>query len=386
MSGPAGRRRVDYASALGSLIDVAGGVRVASAEPEPEESILELVPLIRRVVGARIRDAHLAEDLVQETLARVMAARSRVEGDTLAPYAVVTARNLIASLAQREERARRNAHLLVEPGESGSLDEVTLRRDETSLVGAALSRLSPPDREILLAHEVDGVDTTALAAKRSSTPGAIAAQLHRTRARLRVEYLLAQTGTEPSSDRCRPVLFALSAGDRRRQRDLDASGHLLSCDFCARLSTPLLERRPASVNANETKVPVAADPDVVTARQKGREMAARAGFSPTDLTLVATAISEIARNIVKFARRGEVTITLIDEDDRAGVTIVARDSGPGIPDTGQALRDGYSTYRGLGLGLGGARRLMDEFEIVSEVGVGTTVTMTKWRDGAGSGQ
>jgi anti-sigma regulatory factor (Ser/Thr protein kinase) len=130
---------------------------------------------------------------------------------------------------------------------------------------------------------------------------------------------------------------------------------------------------------------VTADCDVVTARQKGREIATRAGFPPTDLTLVATAISEIARNIVKFARRGQLTVTLVTDDGRTGVTIVARDSGPGIPDVGRALQDGYSTYRGLGLGLGGARRLMDEFEIVSEVGVGTTVTMTKWHGGRGAG-
>jgi RNA polymerase sigma factor (sigma-70 family) len=358
---------------------------VSGTQPAPEDQILDLLPLIRRVVGARVRDAHTAEDLVQETLARVMAARSRVEGDTLAPYAVVTARNLIASMGQREKRARRNAHLLVEPDESGNLDEETLRREETSLVAAALARLSPREREILLAHEVGGVDTASLAAERGSTPGAIAAYLSRTRARLRVEYLLAQNDTEPPTDRCRPVLLALSAADRRRQRELDSSGHILSCDLCAQLSTALLDRRPVTGRADETRIPVSSDADVVTARQKGRETAARAGFSATELTLVATAISEIARNIVKFARRGELTIALVTDDGRSGVTIVARDSGPGIPDVGRALRDGYSTYRGLGLGLGGARRLMDEFEIVSEVGVGTTVTMTKWHDLRGTG-
>jgi RNA polymerase sigma factor (sigma-70 family) len=358
---------------------------VSGTQPAPEDPILDLLPLIRRVVGARVRDAHTAEDLVQETLARVMAARSRVEGDTLAPYAVVTARNLIASMGQREQRARRNVHLLVEPDESGDLDEETLRREETSLVAAALARLSPREREILLAHEVGGVDTASLAAERGSTPGAIAAHLSRTRARLRVEYLLAQHDTEPPTDRCRPVLLALSAADRRRQRELDSAGHILSCDLCAQLSTALLDRRPARTNAAETRIPVSSDADVVTARQKGRETAARAGFSATELTLVATAISEIARNIVKFARRGELTIALVTDDGRSGVTIVARDSGPGIPDVGRALRDGYSTYRGLGLGLGGARRLMDEFEIVSEVGVGTTVTMTKWHDLRGTG-
>ena len=117
---------------------------------------------------------------------------------------MVTARNLIASMAQREQRARRNAHLLVERDESEDPDEETLRREETSLVAAALTRLSPREREILLAHEVSGMDTASLAAERGSTPGAIAAQLGRARARLRVEYLLAQTDTEPPTDRCRP--------------------------------------------------------------------------------------------------------------------------------------------------------------------------------------
>jgi RNA polymerase sigma factor (sigma-70 family) len=355
-------------------------VRVSDAQPEHRDPILDLLPLIRRVVGARVRQPQLVEDLVQETLLRVIAARSRVEGDTLAPYAVVTARNLIASMAQRDQRARRNAHLLVDRDVPEGVDEETLRREETSLVATALTRLSEPEREILIAHEVGEVDTASLAAERGSTPGAIAAHLSRTRARLRVEYLLAQNGTEPPTDRCRPVLLALSAGDRRRQRELDSAGHLLSCDLCSQLSTTLLERRPAPAKADETRVPVTADCDVVTARQKGREIATRAGFPPTDLTLVATAISEIARNIVKFARRGELTIALVTDDGRTGVTIIARDSGPGIPDVGRALQDGYSTYRGLGLGLGGARRLMDEFEIVSEVGTGTTVTMTKWCD------
>jgi anti-sigma regulatory factor (Ser/Thr protein kinase) len=131
---------------------------------------------------------------------------------------------------------------------------------------------------------------------------------------------------------------------------------------------------------DEVRVAIRTDADVVTARQEARTMGAALGFSSTDLTLLATAISEIARNIVKFARRGELTIALVTDDGRTGVSIVARDSGPGIVDVGRALQDGYSTYRGLGLGLGGARRLMDEFEIVSEVGVGTTVTMTKWHD------
>jgi serine/threonine-protein kinase RsbT len=124
---------------------------------------------------------------------------------------------------------------------------------------------------------------------------------------------------------------------------------------------------------------VTVDADVVTARQEGRAIAAKAGFTVTELTVIATAISEVARNIVKFARRGQIIVRLINESERQGVSIVARDSGPGIPNLSEALRDGYSTYHGLGLGLPGARRLMDEFDIVTEVGKGTTVSMTKWR-------
>jgi len=117
---------------------------------------------------------------------------------------------------------------------------------------------------------------------------------------------------------------------------------------------------------------------VVLARQQGRKVAARAGFTATELAVIATAISEIARNIVKFAKRGEVVVSVISENERTGITVVARDVGPGIPDVARAVQDGYSTYGGLGLGLPGAKRLMDEFEILSEVGKGTTVTMTKW--------
>jgi RNA polymerase sigma factor (sigma-70 family) len=349
-----------------------------ASEPS-EQSIIDLIPLVRRVVTSRVRDPHLVDDIVQETLARVLAARARVEGDTLAPYAVVTARNLVASLVRRDERARRMAHLFAGDDTTERPVDKLVQQEERSAVEAALARLAPSEREMLLAHEVDGKDTATLAVRRRSTPGAVAAQLNRTRAKLRVEYLLVQHPGEPPTDRCRPVLLALSAGDRRRQRELDAGGHLMTCEFCAGISVPLLERRPLMAGDGEIRVPVSTDADVVTARQKGRDLAARAGFSATDLTVIATAISEIARNIIKFAERGEVLITLVNEQGRTGVTVVVRDVGPGIPDVDRALEDGYSTYGGLGLGLPGARRLMDEFEIISEIDKGTTVTMAKWR-------
>jgi serine/threonine-protein kinase RsbT len=128
----------------------------------------------------------------------------------------------------------------------------------------------------------------------------------------------------------------------------------------------------------EVCVPIERDTDIVTARQEGRQLAAAAGFSSTDQTIIALAISEIARNIVSYAQRGKVTLSRMDEGGRRGVLIVAQDDGPGIPDIDLAMRDGYSTARSLGVGLPGARRVMDEFELVSAPGKGTKVTMKKW--------
>jgi RNA polymerase sigma factor (sigma-70 family) len=355
---------------------------MSAGQPTTElwhDDVMELAPLLRRVITARVRDRQVVEDLVQETLTRVMSAHRRLEPRALAPYAVVTARNLVTSLATSEDRGRRHAHRLIDLREPMLPEEETLRREERRAVTTALARLPEQDQEALVAHEVEGMDTATLAASRDSTPGAVAAQLSRARAKLRVEYLLELEQAEPPTASCRPVLLALSAGDRRRQRDLDAGGHLLACAWCARLSEPLLDRRRTASVAGEVRIPIQTDADVVTARKQGRELAAQAGFSATELTIIATAISEIARNIVMFAERGEILVSLVGEKSRQGVTVVARDSGPGIPDLERALQDGHSGYGGMGLGLPGSRRLMDEFEITSDVDRGTTVYMTKWR-------
>src|SRR5438445_245460 len=129
---------------------------------------------------------------------------------------------------------------------------------------------------------------------------------------------------------------------------------------------------------DENRFPIGSEHDILTARQRGRELAAEAGFSGSDLTVVATAISEIARNIVEYAVRGEIVITLLHDGDNRGLSIVATDEGPGIPDVALAMQDGFSTGRSLGLGLPGARRLMDEFELDARAGSGTTITMKKW--------
>jgi serine/threonine-protein kinase RsbT len=129
---------------------------------------------------------------------------------------------------------------------------------------------------------------------------------------------------------------------------------------------------------SESNVPIERESDIVIARQQGRQLAASLGFSSTDQTLLATAISEVARNIVNYAGRGEITLETVTDGGRRGIQVVARDQGPGIKDPELAMRDGYSTGNSLGVGLPGARRLVDEFDLVSSLGVGTTITMKKW--------
>ena len=126
------------------------------------------------------------------------------------------------------------------------------------------------------------------------------------------------------------------------------------------------------------RIPITTDSDIVAARQEGRALATEAGFLATDQTLVATAISEIARNIVAHAGTGHIELQLVVQAERQGLMITATDEGPGIDDLDQALEDGFTTGEGLGLGLPGARRIMDEFTITSKPGRGTTVVMHKW--------
>jgi serine/threonine-protein kinase RsbT len=354
------------------------GAELDGARPDSDAApdVASLLPMLRRIVFSRVGNEAAAEDLVQETLVKVLAAANRIEPGMLEPYAITTARHVIASMWRSQDTQRRNQHRVVGMDHVDAPDERLLKEEERAAVSAALEHLSEREQQTLLAHEVSGQDMRSLATELNTTAGAVAAQLNRTRARMRVEYLMALHDAEPPTDRCRPVLYAISGGDRRRQREVDAARHVLECELCAKLSEPLLERRPEG--GNEITIRIQHDADVVRARKSARELATRLDFSRTDLTLIATAVSEIARNIVRFAAKGQVYIELVDQP-RPGIRIVARDSGPGIPDIDQALADGYSTYNGLGLGLPGARRLMDEFTLTSEINVGTTVTMTKWR-------
>ena len=133
------------------------------------------------------------------------------------------------------------------------------------------------------------------------------------------------------------------------------------------------------VGEAQERISIESEADVVTARQRARRLAIELDMTTTDQTLLATAISEVARNITAYAQRGEVLLEIVrDGRGRRGIRVVARDQGPGIEDVERALTDGYTTGGGLGLGLPGARRLVDEFDIETAIGVGTTVTLVMW--------
>lgn len=130
---------------------------------------------------------------------------------------------------------------------------------------------------------------------------------------------------------------------------------------------------------NEILVPILTDMDIVAARQSGRKLATELGFSQTDTTLIATAISELTRNIILYAKQGEVVLRPLQRLDARGIMVIARDRGPGIENVPQVMRMGFSTSGSLGLGLPGVQRLMDEFKIDSQPGNGTTITVQKWK-------
>jgi serine/threonine-protein kinase RsbT len=130
--------------------------------------------------------------------------------------------------------------------------------------------------------------------------------------------------------------------------------------------------------SKDTQVPITSALDIVSARQKGRALAQDLGFEGAEVTLIMAAISEVSRNIVEYARSGEIIFQPVTNNSKRGLCIVARDHGPGIADVERAMQFGYSTRRGLGVGLPGAKLLMDEFDVESKVGVGTTITMRKW--------
>lgn len=344
--------------------------------PDDVIDVEALLPVVQRVVRARMGAHPEADDVVQEAMARLVASAERIAPGTAEAYAVTTARNLVTNTWRAQDRFRRNQHRLVDherPGRPEDAVEVDVEREA---VARAMEQLTASERDLLVAHDLDRVALRELAGARNTTAGAVGARLTRLRARLRVEYLIALMGAGPPTGRCRPVLLSIAAHDRRRRRENDTDRHLLSCEFCAEVASELDDGEEGT-----TRVEIRSDPDIVAARRVVRELAAGLGFPKVEQTLVATAVSEMARNIVRFAGEGEVVLEVVAEGGRTGIQVTVRDAGPGIPDLPAALSDGYSTYAGLGLGLPGSRRVMDEFEIESEPDRGTTVRMTKWKPG-----
>lgn len=221
--------------------DEAGGLTAPAPTPDLAEQVLAVMGPVRRFVVARIDDRQDVDDVVQETLTRVLAAQGRLEDVSLTAYALTVARNLLATRHRDELVARTHAPKLIDLREPHRPEDSVLATEDRQALGAALSALPSERRDQLLEHVLGDRPLGELG---DSAPS-LAAQLGRTRAKLRVDYLLALRQVTPATPRCRPVLLAVSAGDQRRQKALRAGSHLLNCPTCSDLGEPLLQRRRA---------------------------------------------------------------------------------------------------------------------------------------------
>ena len=197
-------------------------------------------PVIRRVVAARAHPADV-DDLVQDSLERLLAARGRLAPEAVLPYAIVTARNVVSTHARNTARRATAAPRILDASEPERPEDVLLEGEARHAMTVAMAQLSPQERSDMLAYYHDDPLTGDLV----KAPGAMRVRMSRTRAKLRLEYLLAFRHIELPAPQCRRVLLAISAGDTRRQRELNAGQHLLDCETCATLSEPLGRRSMA---------------------------------------------------------------------------------------------------------------------------------------------
>jgi serine/threonine-protein kinase RsbT len=153
---------------------------------------------------------------------------------------------------------------------------------------------------------------------------------------------------------------------------------IAACGSSAGFGTEHSPRQQMIVRRREV-IQLRGDGDVVRARQAVRAICTESGFTLVDQTKMVTAASELARNTIVHGRGGTLTMESLEDGTRRGVKLLFEDQGPGIQDTARALQDGYTTGNGMGLGLPGSRRLVNEFELVSQLGVGTRVTAVRWR-------
>ncbi len=207
-----------------------------------DQEVWAVEPVLRRVIAARVADRSAVDDLVQDALEHLLRAKGRLPTEMMVPYGVVTARNLAASHGRTTARRSALAGRVVDLSTPEQPDEWVLRSEEQAAMAAALARLPEEDRVRLVAHEVDAIPVAALTPAGSSE-GTTRVRLARSRAKLRVEYLLVLRGVELPTPRCRPTLLALAGGDRERQGSAATARHLLDCATCASLSEPLVERR-----------------------------------------------------------------------------------------------------------------------------------------------
>ena len=198
--------------------------------------------VVRRALAARTSDPHLIDDLTQDTLLRLARSDRQLTADEQRAYAVVTARNLLTSHFRGQSVRRRHQHRLVERDDAADPEQRTIDNEETAALASALTRLDPGERDLLVRHEVTGTDLATLAGEAKVSRGAIAMRLARARANLRLEFLLVFRRLSLPTPHCRPVLLALAAGDRRRQAQLDAIGHVATCLTCEELLGPMTER------------------------------------------------------------------------------------------------------------------------------------------------
>ncbi len=211
-------------------------------EQVPATSVHEVAaaePVIRRVIAARTANHADVEDLVQDCLERLLAARGRLAPEAVLPYAIVTARNMASSHARKAARHAAALPRVLEMNDPVRPEDAVLAEESRAAMIRALARLSPQERSEILAYNRDGPRQEG---RGHASSGALRVRMARTRAKLRLEYLIAFRHLELPSPQCRSVLLAISAGDRRRQRELNAGRHLIDCGICATLSEPLGQR------------------------------------------------------------------------------------------------------------------------------------------------
>jgi RNA polymerase sigma factor (sigma-70 family) len=246
--------------------------------------VVAVEPVIRRVVAARAANPSDVDDLVQDCLERLLVARERLAPETVLPYAVVVARNLVTAHAKAAMRHAAVAPRVLDLAEPERPEELLLAGESRDAMLAALGGLSDLERRDLLAYYADGGGSPT-ASSGPESRGAVRVRMARTRAKLRLEYLLAFRRLELPSPVCRSVLLAISAGDTRRQRDLDAGRHLLHCETCAALSEPL-DRRSVALTA-------IAIPGGLAAWAAGRAMS-----HPVQATALGAASAAVAAGVI----------------------------------------------------------------------------------------